>query len=507
MKGTVCNALGYSTFRCYLDLVVLHHIPPLSATSQFLSSTDDSSDNDIPDTPPSPTHDHFSLDDSSTDSSSSSSSETSSDPSSDYLSNSSSDHSLPASSSGMRPSNHLCSLVSSIPCSSAAITDRPYHDSSFVSPSRKRSRSPVASVPLSSPISGALSSAYADLYHHLRGLGVLSIDLEIQAEIDECITYVDSLRVRGIDARVVVEAVDREEIETGARGLVEVRVDRVTHPVVADDIHKPAREGAVEVTYKKKGYVGSLPYCNKCKLHHAGPCIVRCGNYKRVSHMTRDCKDDCPKLRNQNRGNKTGSKNGNRIENQIGGNKATTRAYAIGGGGVNPDSKVVTGTFLLNNYYAFMLFDSGADGSFVSSTFSALLDVAPSTLDTSYAVELIDGRISETNGVLRGCTLGLLGHSFNIDLMPVELGSFDVIIGMDWLEKYHALIVYDEKIVRIPYGDETQKYIQKGCQVYLAQVTSKKADDKSEEKRLEDMPIVREFPKVFPEDLPGLPPA
>ncbi|GKC42518.1 putative reverse transcriptase domain-containing protein [Tanacetum coccineum] len=113
--------------------------------------------------------------------------------------------------------------------------------------------------------------------------------------------------------------------------------------------------------------------------------------------------------------------------------------------------------------------------------------------------------------------------------MPVELGSFDVIIGMDWLAKYHALIVCDEKVVRIPYGDEvliirgdncdggsklniisctrTQKYIEKGCQVYLAQVTSKKAEDKSEEKRLEDVPIVREFLEVFPEDLPGLPPA
>ncbi|GJU66640.1 putative reverse transcriptase domain-containing protein [Tanacetum coccineum] len=178
-----------------------------------------------------------------------------------------------------------------------------------------------------------------------------------------------------------------------------------------------------------------------------------------------------------------------------------------------------------------MLFDSGADKSFVSSTFSALLDVAPSTLDTSYAVELADGRISETNVVLRGCTLGLLGHPFDIDLMPVELGSFDVIIGMDWLAKYHALIVCDEKVVRIPYGDEvliirgddydngsksklniisctkTQKYIQKGCQVYLAQVTSKKAEDKSEEERLEDVSIVREFSEVFPEDLPGLPPA
>ncbi|GJT29324.1 putative reverse transcriptase domain-containing protein [Tanacetum coccineum] len=172
-----------------------------------------------------------------------------------------------------------------------------------------------------------------------------------------------------------------------------------------------------------------------------------------------------------------------------------------------------------------MLFDSGADRSFVSTAFSALLDVTPTTLDTSYAVKLADGRISETNIVLRGCMLGLLGHSFDIDLMPVELGSFDVIIGIDWLAKYHALIVCDEKVVRIPYANEvliirgdncdsgsklniisctkTQKYIEKGCQVYLAQVTSKKAEDKSEEKRLEDVPIVREFL----EDLPGLPPA
>ncbi|GKE04391.1 putative reverse transcriptase domain-containing protein [Tanacetum coccineum] len=281
---------------------------------------------------------------------------------------------------------------------------------------------------------------------------------------------------------------------------------------------------------ERKGYVGPLPYCNKCRLHHEGLCTIRCGNCKKVGHLTRDCRaavapntqraavgnqsgvicyecgrpghfrKDCPKLRNQFRGNQTRNKNGNKTGNQTGGNEATTKAYAIGGGGTNPDSNVVTGTFLLNNCYASMLFDSGADISFVSSTFSTFLDVAPSTLDTSYAVELADGRISETNVVLRGCTLGLLGHPFDIDLMPIELGSFDVIIGMDWLAKYHALIVCDEKVVRIPYGDE------KGCQVYLAQVTSKKAENKSEEKRLEDVPIVRGFSEVFLEDLPGLPP-
>ncbi|GJU77599.1 putative reverse transcriptase domain-containing protein [Tanacetum coccineum] len=135
--------------------------------------------------------------------------------------------------------------------------------------------------------------------------------------------------------------------------------------------------------------------------------------------------------------------------------------------------------------------------SFVSNTFRALLDIIPSALDVSYAVELADGRTSETSTVLRGCTLGLLGHPFNIDLVPIDLGSFDVIISMDWLAKNHAVIVCDEKIA--------QKYMEKGCQLFLAQVKVKENKDKSKEKRLEDVPTVRDFPKVFPEDLPGLP--
>ncbi|GJS67423.1 putative reverse transcriptase domain-containing protein [Tanacetum coccineum] len=177
---------------------------------------------------------------------------------------------------------------------------------------------------------------------------------------------------------------------------------------------------------EKKGYVGSLfPTDKQVQVHHgqrapvgSQPGIVcyECGK-------PRHFRKDFPKLRNQNRGNKTRKKNGNKTENQTGSNEATVKGYAIGGGGgANPDSNVVTCTFLLNNCYASLLFDSGSDRSFVSSTFSALLDVAPSTLDTN--------------------------------LMPVELGSFDIIIGMDWLAKYHALIVCDEKVVRIPYGDE-----------------------------------------------------
>ncbi|GJZ49862.1 reverse transcriptase domain-containing protein [Tanacetum coccineum] len=160
-----------------------------------------------------------------------------------------------------------------------------------------------------------------------------------------------------------------------------------------------------------------------------------------------------------------------------------------GGGDANPGSNTVTGTFLLNDHHAYMLFDSGADRSFVSNTFSALLDITPYALDISYVVELADERTLETNIVLRCCTLGLLGHPFNIDLMPIDLGSFDVIIGMDWLAKNHAVIVCDEKIVRIPYrnkilivqGDKSDKEKKstlsiiscKKAQKYMEKVTVK----------------------------------
>ncbi|GKA03076.1 putative reverse transcriptase domain-containing protein [Tanacetum coccineum] len=195
-------------------------------------------------------------------------------------------------------------------------------------------------------------------------------------------------------------------------------------------------------------------------------------------------KKDYPKLKNNNR------------ENQAGNGGAQARAYAVGNAGKNPDANVVTGTFLLNNRYASILFDTSADRSFVSTAFSSLIDIVPTTLDHDYDVELADGKIIRVNTIIRGCTLNFLNHLFNIDLMPIELCSFDIIIGMDCLPKYHAVIVCDEKIVH---------YLLKGSHVFLAHVTAKKAEDKSEEKQLEDVPIVRDFPEVFPEDLPGIP--
>nr|GEU50701.1 DNA-directed DNA polymerase [Tanacetum cinerariifolium] len=101
----------------------------------------------------------------------------------------------------------------------------------------------------------------------------------------------------------------------------------------------------------------------------------------------------------------------------------------------DPDSNVITGMFLLNNRYASILFDTGADRSFKSTAFSSLIDIVPTPLGNSYNVELADGKIVRVDTIMRGCTLNFLNHPFNIDLMPVELGSFNVIIGMDWLRR------------------------------------------------------------------------
>nr|GEU38800.1 transposon Ty3-G Gag-Pol polyprotein [Tanacetum cinerariifolium] len=220
----------------------------------------------------------------------------------------------------------------------------------------------------------------------------------------------------------------------------------------------------------KKPYARTKPLCPKCNYHHDGPCAPKCTNCKKIGYLARDCKGR-PAAANNNNNNQWAQ-------------------------GAN-----ARGTFLLNNRYALILFDTGADRSFVSTAFSSLIDIIPTMLDHGYDVELAD-----------------------------KIGSFDVIIGIDWLDKYHAVIVCDEKVVCVPFGDEmlifhgdrsnnghesqlniisctkTQRYFLKGCPIFLAHVTTKEAEDKSKEKRLGDVPIVQDFPEVFPEDLPGIPP-
>ncbi|GJW03061.1 putative reverse transcriptase domain-containing protein [Tanacetum coccineum] len=214
-------------------------------------------------------------------------------------------------------------------------------------------------------------------------------------------------------------------------------------------------------TGEKKPYEGSLTKCTKCHFHHNGMCTQKCHKCNKVGHFVRDCrgsgntnvanthkgnganpkgnscfecgasghfKKDCPKLKNKNEGS----------VNAQGWVYAVGNAEKKGNASRDPDSNVVTGTFLLNNRYTSILFDTGADRSFTSTTFSSLINIAPTPLENSYDVELVDGKI----------------------------------VG-----------------------------------VFLAQISTKKEEDKSEGQQIKDVPIVRDFPEIFLEDLPGLPPA
>ncbi|GJT00717.1 putative reverse transcriptase domain-containing protein [Tanacetum coccineum] len=264
-------------------------------------------------------------------------------------------------------------------------------------------------------------------------------------------------------------------------------------------------------TGEKKPYGGSKPLCSKCNYHHDGPCAPKCHkcNKSAIWPVTTGALQPLTMLT---------------IRGALGRVKSLL-AISVEACEDKPRLQRVTGTFLLNNRYASVLFDTGVDRSFVSTAFSSQINITPTALDHYYDVELADGRLIRLNTILRGCTLNILNHPLNIDLMPVELGSFDVIISMDWLEKYQAIIVSAEKIVQIPWGNETlivhgdrsnwgnearlhiisytktHEYMRKGCPVFLANITTKEIEDKSEKKRLEDVPIIQEFPDVFPEDL------
>nr|GEX30344.1 putative reverse transcriptase domain-containing protein [Tanacetum cinerariifolium] len=225
-------------------------------------------------------------------------------------------------------------------------------------------------------------------------------------------------------------------------------------------------------TGERKPYSENLPKCTKCHFHHNGPCAHKCHKCNKVGHSARNCrsfgnanivnvqrnnganpkgngrfecgatrhfKRDCLKLKNKDR---------ERV-NAPGWVYAVGNAKKRGNASRDLDSNVITCTFFLNNRYASILFDTGADRSFISTAFSSLIDIVPTPLRNSYDVKLAD---------VISCS-------------------------------------------------KAQEYMAKGFQVFQAQITAKKEGDKSKGKQLKDVPVVWDYPEVFPEELLGLLPA
>ncbi|GJW53698.1 reverse transcriptase domain-containing protein [Tanacetum coccineum] len=265
-------------------------------------------------------------------------------------------------------------------------------------------------------------------------------------------------------------------------------------------------KGFVAAVPTRNEYAGSHLKCAKCFAYHpeGRPCRL-CYNCQKPGHSARDCRApvrqvapvNAIKMGNDHRvcyecGSPDHFRNTcpklNRAPGQVGnhltiegnqnprnnGNQTRVRAFNVNAVEALQEPNVVTGTFSLNDHFATVLFDSGADFSFISTEFVPLLNVKPSIVRPGYVIEVAN------------------------DLIPFGHGSFDVIVGMDWLSKHKVEIVCHEKVVRIPLASGEVLRVQ--GERTLGNPKSLKST-KLDEQKLEDIPIVRDFPEVFPEDL------
>ncbi|GJZ21934.1 putative reverse transcriptase domain-containing protein [Tanacetum coccineum] len=263
--------------------------------------------------------------------------------------------------------------------------------------------------------------------------------------------------------------------------------------------------GFVATVPPRNNNVSTYPKCAKCYTFHPknAPCKL-CYNCQKLGHYARQCWEtirkvahmnairmgqnqkacyecrsldhlryDCPKWKQatgQARNPLALEENKNTQNNR---NQARGRAYNGNAVEALQYPKIVTGTFSLNNQFVTVLFNYGADFSFISTKFAPLLNVK-----------------------LVICKPWL-------NFIPLGHGSFDVIIGMDWLSKNKAVIVCHEKVVEIPIKEGGILRVH-GERTLGA--TKALMNAKIDEPRISDIPVVRDFTDVFPEDLLGLPP-
>ncbi|GJW15215.1 putative reverse transcriptase domain-containing protein [Tanacetum coccineum] len=304
-----------------------------------------------------------------------------------------------------------------------------------------------------------------------------------------------NMTVKGNDLKAYVRrfqelAVLCPNMVPNIKKLLEAFIRGLRQSIEGNNRRQEAVKAYAATPAENNRFAGNLPFYKRCALHHTGPCTVKCNTCNKVGHLTKNCQNKRPATRsNQLPVTVICHACGESRKTNI---NAQGRAYLLRDRNAHQDPNVVTGMFLLNQYLARVLFDSGADKSFISLSFASMLKILPITINAFYDIKMADRNLVSTNTVIKVATLTLLNQPFEIYLMPIKLGSFDVVIGMDWLSKHHAKILCDEKVVHIPINGQT----------LIIRVMEKKSD----EKKLEDIPVVREFPDVFPEDLPGLPP-
>ncbi|GKE72301.1 putative reverse transcriptase domain-containing protein, partial [Tanacetum coccineum] len=289
--------------------------------------------------------------------------------------------------------------------------------------------------------------------------------------------------------------------------------------------------GFVATTPPRNVFASSNPKCSRCNTHHPanGPCNV-CFNYQKLGHIAKNCwatisqvtpvnavrmgnnprvchgcespdhfLNTCPKL------NRAPGQAWNQLaleanrNNRSNGNQVRGRAFNVNVNAMKAvqDPNVVTGTFSLNDHFVTVLFYSGADFSFISTKFAPLLNVKPSIVNSGYVIEVADGKKVKVDRIICDCKLELESSLFSINLIPLGHGSFDVIVGIDWLSQHKAVIVCHEKVVEIPVEDGRTLRVHGERTVGIAKALKSVKED---EPKLGDISVVRDFEDVFPND-------
>ncbi|GJR64655.1 putative reverse transcriptase domain-containing protein [Tanacetum coccineum] len=268
---------------------------------------------------------------------------------------------------------------------------------------------------------------------------------------------------------------------------------------VKDDDKRSRTENGFATTANpvRKEYIGTAPKCTNYNLQHLLESPRRtCFSFNCLGHLAKDCRVVPRMVNSVNARNPMATRGAcfecDCIDHFKEACPRLNQAQRPGGEEARQDSNIMTGMFTLNIHYATTLFDSGVDYSFVSTAFTSLLGIESSNLGFSYEIEIASGQLVEIDKVIRDYKLEIEGHTFDIDLISFGSGSFDVIIGIGWLSKHKANIIFLEKVVRIPLRNgKTLRVIGERPKKKVRHLRSAKM----KEQKKEDLFMVRNFPE------------